>query len=58
MTEQEYTDTGDLHAIRSIKTMLKDLGCFDEPNKTRLKIAYENLMLIEFDLNQRVKIND
>jgi len=57
MTEDEYCDTNDLATLRNMKDILRELNCFEEPNKTRRLSIAANLDLMIDDVNKRINID-
>ncbi len=46
MKEKEYNDTRDLVLLRNVIITLRDIGCYENPNKTRLLSVKENINLM------------
>lgn len=57
MTEQEYVDATDLAKLRTVKAILRDCMCMDDPNKTRLRGMVENCHLMIENLRKAVEVD-
>ena len=58
MKEQDYVDSSDLAKLRTIKAILSDCVCMDDPNKKRLASVKANISLMVDNLFKQIDISE
>ena len=57
MTENEYCNVSDLVILRNMKDMLRNLNCFNDPNKSRRMSITANIDLMITDIDNQIEVD-